>query len=79
MSSLCVCVCVHVLQMQIEGLLQMCGGRANGQHVERLEQLLSQAHGQIQELTNRVHQYEQCQVSTVHAGGPRFIFAAHCG
>ena len=42
---------MRVVQMQLAGLLQMCGRQADGEHIERLEKHLQQARAQIQTLS----------------------------
>lgn len=48
--------------MQMAGLLQACSVQADVRHIEQLSAQLSQANGEVETLTTRLHECEQREV-----------------
>lgn len=56
--------CSYVIQVQIATLMQLQGSRADPAQLERLQSMLSEKNGEIQNLMTKLQRLEKVEVST---------------
>lgn len=66
-------VCACVVQVQIAILMQLQGSRADPAQLERLQSMLSEKNGEIQNLMTKLQRLEKVEVSMSTMGAPLLV------